>query len=144
MCRKAFQCVCRPPWPGFPAVAGAFARFARDRRGAVTLDWMVMSAGAAGLAGLVVAAFTYFDLVDGDALAARVGDAAHERVKTVAGVDRLDPGGQRAPGAPVFDPGGRDPGAVSAPAPLPGVGDVPDVGAVQPDAADATQPATGA
>lgn len=125
-------------------MAGVFARFLHDRRGAITLDWMVMSAGAAGLAALVVASFTYFDLIDADALAARAGDAAQERVKTVTGVDRLDPGGQRAPGAPVFDPGGRDPGAVGAPAPLPGVGDAPDIGALPSDAAGPAQPATDA
>lgn len=119
MCRFAFEYRVHPPRPGLLVAAGNFRAFLADGRGAITLDWLTLSAGAAGLAALMVAAISYFDLLNGEALAARLEEDARAQVVSVTRVDRVDPGAQYAPGAPVFDPGGRDPGALTAPATLP-------------------------
>jgi len=126
MCRYALLCCVDPPRIGLRFAAGGFTRFIRDTRGAVTLDWMTLSAGLAGLAALVVAGISWFGILDGEAIAARVQADARQHVVAATGIERVDPGAQYAPGAPVFDPGGKDPGAVGAPAPLPASPPVPD------------------
>lgn len=126
MCRNAFQSACSPPRPAIADAAGAFLRFGRDCRGAIAIDWMALSAGLAVLAASVVGVLAYVGLIDGEAIAARLSDDARTRVGATVGIEKLDPGGQFAPGTPVFDPGGRDPGAVGAPGPLPpGAGSIP-------------------
>lgn len=122
VCRLLFECRVHPPRPVLPVAAGNFVAFARDTRGAITLDWMTLSAGLAVLAVLVVATFTYFDLLNGEALAARVEADGRAHAASKLKAERVDPGAQYAPGTPVFDPGGRDPGALDAPPTLPSPG----------------------
>jgi hypothetical protein len=89
--------------------------FLECERGVITIEWMTLSAAIVGLVVAVLGALIHFGIVDTEALGASVRNEAREQAWGLVGGKRIDPGGRYAPGAPVFDPGGRDPGAVGAP-----------------------------